>query len=129
MRLLIVDDSQLNLSLLSEYMTHVGHEITCANGGVECLGLIEREEFDCVLLDIQMPDMDGISVLERLRSSPKPALRELPVIALTALAFPKDRNMCLDAGASLYVSKPFSFKELAGILENLDSHIASRYDN
>jgi len=129
MRLLIVDDSQLNLSLLSEYMSHVGHEITCAKGGIECLGLIESKEFDCVLLDIQMPDMDGISVLERLRASPNPALRELPVIALTALAFPKDRNMCLDAGASFYVSKPFSFKELAGILENLDQHIASARNN
>lgn len=129
MRLLIVDDSQLNLSLLSEYMSHVGHEITCAKGGIECLGLIESKEFDCVLLDIQMPDMDGISVLERLRASPNPALRELPVIALTALAFPKDRNMCLDAGASFYVSKPFSFKELAGILENLDQHIASARKN
>ena len=129
MRLLIVDDSQLNLSLLSEYMSHVGHEITCAKGGIECLGLIESKQFDCVLLDIQMPDMDGISVLERLRASPNPALRELPVIALTALAFPKDRNMCLDAGASFYVSKPFSFKELAGILENLDQHIASARNN
>jgi len=129
MRLLIVDDSQLNLSLLSEYMSHVGHEITCAKGGIECLGLIESKEFDCVLLDIQMPDMDGISVLERLRASPNPALRELPVIAVTALAFPKDRNMCLDAGASFYVSKPFSFKELAGILENLDQHIASARKN
>jgi len=129
MRLLIVDDSQLNLSLLSEYMSHVGHEITCAKGGIECLGLIESKEFDCVLLDIQMPDMDGISVLERLRASPNPALRELPVIAVTALAFPKDRYMCLDAGASFYVSKPFSFKELAGILENLDQHIASARKN
>lgn len=125
MKLLLVDDSALNLSLLSEYMTHVGHDVTCAKGGIECLEILGHTAFDCVLLDIQMPDMDGISVLEKIRSTPDPIMRSMPVIALTALAFPKDKNMCLEAGASLYVSKPFSFKELAAILESLDAHIAN----
>lgn len=123
MKLLIVDDSTLNLTLLSEFMKHIGHEVTCANGGLECLAALQVEKFDCILLDIQMPDIDGITVLQTVRSSADTQLANTPVIALTALAFPRDRNMCLDAGASLYISKPFSFRDLAGILEGINNPV------
>ncbi|MFM7102028.1 MAG: response regulator, partial [Verrucomicrobiota bacterium] len=74
---------------------------------------------DVVLLDIQMPHLDGLEVCHRIREMPDPRRAQVPILALTALAMPGDRERCLAAGVTDYLTKPFSLRELAGVLRKM----------
>jgi len=117
--ILIVDDSLLNRVLLREYLAFRGYTVDVAAGGQECLDLVSENIYDCLILDIQMPEIDGIMVLKRIRASENENLRRMPIIALTALAYAKDRDMCMNAGASLYLAKPVPLSDLVIELEKV----------
>jgi signal transduction histidine kinase/CheY-like chemotaxis protein len=115
--ILLADDHELNLTVLTEFLSRVGYRVLTARNGLEALELAQAHRPALLLLDIQMPQLDGLQVLQRLRSDV--ALRMTPVIAMTALAMPGDRERCLAAGANAYVSKPVSLKSLSTMIQEL----------
>jgi adenylate cyclase len=104
--LLVVDDNELNRDMLKRRLERLGYKVSCAENGVEALGLLRTEAFDLVLLDIIMPIMDGFEVLEQLKT--EPLLRDIPVIVLSASDQLDHVVKCIKKGAQDYLSKPFS---------------------
>jgi CheY-like chemotaxis protein len=104
--LLIVDDNDDNRDVLARRLEQHGHTVVKEPGGAEALARLAEESFDLVLLDILMPDMDGIEVLTRIKSDPK--LRHVPVIMISAIDEMETAVQCLEMGASDYLPKPFN---------------------
>ena len=109
-RVLLVDDNPGNLEMFATYLRIRGCEVRAAGCGEEAIALARAPRPDVILMDVQMPGMDGLETTRRLRSDP--ALRAVPIIALTALAMPGDREQCLEAGMDDYLTKPLGLKEL-----------------
>jgi PAS domain S-box-containing protein len=107
---LLVEDNEGNRAMLSAYLRIRGCEVRTAANGVEAIALAETHLPDLILMDVQMPEMDGLETTRLLRA--EPALRFIPIIALTALAMPGDRERCLEAGMDDYLTKPLGLKEL-----------------
>jgi len=110
-RILLVEDMPLNQRVARGILEKAGHQVAVAANGEEALNLLEEAHFDLVLMDIQMPVMNGFEATERIRSS-ESAIRDLPIIALTAHTLEGDRRRCLDAGMDGYVPKPVKSKVL-----------------
>lgn len=108
---LLADDNELNSQATGEYLQHCGYHVVLASNGPEALAAAVAMHFAVILMDIQMPMMDGLEVIRRLRRNPHFA--STPIIALTALALPGDRERCLEAGATAYISKPIPLPVLA----------------
>ena len=115
--IILVDDNLANIITIGEYLESHRYEVIAAHNGVEALERAEMNNPDIILMDIQMPVMDGLEATRQLRANPRFA--GTPIIALTALAMPGDRERCLLAGASKYMSKPVSLKTLKQTIENL----------
>ena len=94
-----------------------GHRVTVASDGREVLSAIDREEFDIVLMDIQMPEMDGLETTAAIRKQEQTSGRHMPIIAMTAHAMRGDRERCLAAGMDGYISKPIVSAELLESIE------------
>ena len=106
-RLLIVDDEQKIREMIGKYATHEGHEVELASNGNEALDKFKVNDFDVVILDIMMPELDGYKTLAKMKE-----IKETHCIFLTALGEEYDRVYGFDVGAEDYVTKPFSLKEL-----------------
>lgn len=117
-RILLVDDNPDAIALLSKFLHLKGYRIDGTLNGNEALDLITRNCPDLVILDVQMPGMTGLEVMQHIRALPAPAAH-LPVIVLTARAMAGDREQCLKAGASIYLSKPVRLSRLAEAVESL----------
>ena len=115
--ILLADDNMSNILTMGEYLESRGYEIAVAHDGSEALRKAEASSPDLILMDIQMPVMSGLEAIARLRGNIR--FVETPIIALTALAMPGDRERCLLAGASEYMSKPVSLKRLAGTIDEM----------
>ena len=118
-RILLVEDNELNREIAREILTQEGLEVTEAvNGaqGVEILQSARPGEFDAVLMDIQMPVMDGYQATREIRKLPNPELARIPIIAMTADAFAEDKRRALDAGMNEHISKPVNVKTLLNVL-------------
>jgi len=115
--ILLAEDNMANILTIGEYLKSHGYEVRVAHDGVEAIQMAEETNPDIILMDIQMPAMDGLEATRRLRANPRFTLT--PLIALTALAMPGDRERCLEAGASEYMSKPASLKMLVKTIERL----------
>jgi CheY-like chemotaxis protein len=97
-----------------------GHVVSIAQNGQEVLDLLRAEDFDCVLMDVQMPVMSGIEATRQIRSSSELAARkDIPIIALTAYAMSGDREAFLQAGMDDYLSKPVSLEDLVKAITKL----------
>ncbi len=94
-----------------------GYRTIWADNGAEAISMTKSERPDLILMDIQMPEMTGITAIEQIRSDEN--FRALPIVALTALAMDGDRDRCLDAGANEYISKPIKLKQLVTIIQQL----------
>lgn len=105
--LLLEDDFMLN-EMIVEYLTSTGHIIKSTNTGTECLELLDKEKFDLLILDINVPDIDGFTILERLHEQK----REIPTIYISALIDIEDISRAFDIGCYDYLKKPFHLKEL-----------------
>jgi len=113
--ILLAEDNETNVLVLKDYLEYRGYEVVVAHNGVEVFAILEEITPRIILMDIQMPDMDGLEATRRLRDNPRFA--SMPIIALTAFAMPGDRERCLEAGASEYLSKPVSLKALKQMIE------------
>ena len=94
----------------------MGHSLVVAGNGKEALLLLTTHRFDLVLMDIQMPEMDGLTTTKKIRESERGTRMHMPIIAMTAHAMKGDRERCLEAGMDGYVSKPISSQELEGAI-------------
>ncbi|MDT8441695.1 MAG: chemotaxis protein CheB [Desulfuromonadales bacterium] len=112
LKVLLVDDHPINSKYQSILLNKLGHAVTLASNGEEGLDQVEQQPFDLVLMDIQMPVMDGEQALQAIRDSDRPDIRALPVIALTAYALDDDRDRLLARGFDGYLSKPLVASEL-----------------
>jgi CheY-like chemotaxis protein len=113
-RILLVEDNEFNQELAIALLTQVGINVTVAENGLKALEALEREIFDGVLMDIQMPVMDGYEATRRIRAQAK--FKTLPVITMTANAIVGDREKCLEAGANDYLSKPIDANEMFTVI-------------
>ncbi len=104
--LLVVDDNSMNRIMLSRYITKLGYRSSLAENGRQALEKLQAEPFDLVLLDVQMPEMDGYQVLEQLKADPR--LRDIPVIMISAVDELESVVKCIELGAQDYLPKPFN---------------------
>lgn len=115
---LLVEDTRVNQTLATAFLTRAGFRVTLAQNGQEALELLQRQSFDIVLMDVQMPVMDGLEATQRLRMLERErGLPPVPVIALTAHTMPGDRERTLAAGMNEFVAKPIDFADLRGAIE------------
>lgn len=115
-RVLIAEDNPVNQRVAETMLLGSGHFVVIANNGLEALQALEREAFDLVLMDVQMPEMDGLEATRRIRSMEQP-WKTIPIIAMTAHAMNGDRERCLEAGMDYYLSKPFRKQQLLEVVE------------
>ena len=109
-RILVVEDQEDNRRILRDLLTSAGYEIIQAENGEEALAAAARERPDLILMDIQLPVLDGYEATRRIKADP--ALRAIPVIVVTSYALSGDENKARAAGCDAYVTKPFSPRAL-----------------
>ena len=115
--ILIAEDNAANILTIADYLESHGYEIVLAHDGAAAIEKAYATSPKVILMDIQMPVMDGLEAMRRLRSDPRFA--STPIVALTALAMPGDRERCLEAGATEYMSKPVGLKMLVKTIDEL----------
>ena len=124
LRVLVAEDNPVNQTLATRILEKLGHKVKVANNGKEAIHLAQDEEFDIVLMDIQMPEMDGLEATRVIRAGEAGTSRHLPIFAMTAHAMKGDRERCLSAGMDGYLSKPIRIEELKRTISKVD--IASK---
>jgi CheY-like chemotaxis protein len=116
LRVLVVEDDKVNQLVVMGMLRQMAHCGDCVADGIEALEAITRQSYDVVLMDIRMPNMDGIEATQRIRRLTDP-IAQIPIIALTANATTEERLRCAEAGMNDFISKPFRRAELATMLE------------
>jgi len=119
LRILVADDNAVNCTVVKHLLEKLGHVVLAVADGQQVLDALERDRFDLVLMDLQMPEMDGLEATRAIRTAESDSGRHLPIIALTAHAMKGDRERCLAAGMDGYVSKPVHAAELLAAIEAL----------
>jgi CheY-like chemotaxis protein len=117
LRLLLAEDNAVNRKFATLLLEKMGHHITVAVNGRECVEMHRAHEFDVILMDVQMPEMDGLEATSAIRSGEKTSGKHIPIIAMTAEALKGDRERCLDAGCDDYLTKPIRSEELSNALD------------
>ncbi|RYE92830.1 MAG: PAS domain S-box protein [Myxococcales bacterium] len=112
LRVLLAEDNPINALVASKLLTRAGHSVTVVGNGVDALDTLAQESFDVVLMDVQMPRMDGLEALRHLRARERQGGVHVPVVALTANAMKGDEEACYEAGADAYVPKPIDARLL-----------------
>ncbi len=126
-RILVAEDNPLNQTFAKEVLEEAGHEVILAENGREALEIMQKDHFDIVFMDVQMPQMDGLEATRRIRAGETgEAGRTIPIIAATAFAVQGDKEKCLEAGMSGYVVKPLASHDL---LMAVAQHSASQDDD
>jgi CheY-like chemotaxis protein len=115
-RILLAEDNLVNQRLAVGLLEKMGHQVTVAQNGREALDLLEERDFDLVLMDVQMPEMDGFAATRELRKREEGRQRHIPVIAMTAHAMKGDRETCIAAGMDGYIAKPISRADLQQVI-------------
>jgi signal transduction histidine kinase/DNA-binding response OmpR family regulator len=119
LRILLAEDNEVNRKLAVRLLEKRGHSVAVANNGREALEWLERETFDVALLDVQMPEVDGIEATAEIRKREQVTRRHLPILAMTAYAMQGDRERCLAAGMDGYIAKPIQPRKLFEALDEL----------
>jgi len=117
-KLLLVEDNKLNQIVVKFSLKRFGYEIVTANNGIEAIEEFKRGEFDFILMDVMMPEMDGLEATKQIRQLENGST--IPIIALTADVITATADKCLDCGMSAHMSKPFEVEKLFDILKLLN---------
>jgi CheY-like chemotaxis protein len=118
---LVAEDNRINQRLAQRVLEAEGFSVVLAGDGVQALQVLDRQSIDIVLMDCQMPGMDGYEATRRIRAHPLTAVASVPIVALTAHAMDEDREKCLAAGMNEYISKPFQRGHLIRTIRRLVS--------
>ncbi len=119
LRVLLAEDNAVNQTLVIRVLEKRGHSVSIAGDGRAALAALEKEYFDVVLMDVQMPEMDGFEATAAIRAKEESTGRHIPIIAMTAHALKGDQERCLSAGMDGYVSKPIRTNELFVMIESV----------
>jgi CheY-like chemotaxis protein len=119
LHILLAEDNRTNRTVATRMLQKMGHTTVVAGNGKEVLLLLTLHRFDLVLMDIQMPEMDGLTATRKIRESERETQLHLPIIAMTAHAMKGDRERCIEAGMDGYVSKPISSKEVTEVIASI----------
>jgi CheY-like chemotaxis protein len=125
LRVLLAEDGLVNQQVARQLLETRGHRVTVANNGQEAVDLVTRETFDLVLMDVNMPDMDGLEATAAIRQREQTTGRRVPIIAMTANAMKGDRERCLEAGMDGYLAKPIRAKDLYATVESISATTAT----
>lgn len=125
-RILLAEDGLVNQQVARELLESRGHQVVVANNGREALATLESGSFDLVLMDVQMPEMDGFEATAAIRQKEQTTGQHIPIVAMTAHAMKGDRERCLKAGMDAYLSKPIQSKALFETVEGIA--VAARPD-
>ncbi len=117
--ILLVEDNPVNRKVAETILKKRGHGVVIASNGREALEALDKESFDLVLMDVQMPEMDGFEATELIRDREKGNGEHIPIVAMTAHAMKGDRERCLAAGMDSYISKPIRAEDLFSVIEKL----------
>ncbi|MFI5153890.1 MAG: response regulator [Chitinophagales bacterium] len=127
-KILLAEDVELNQYLAKHMLEAKGLEVTIANNGFEALDLLSRIQFDCVLMDIQMPEMDGIETAIQIRKMDDPAKASIPIIALTANVLEEDIEKYKEAGMNDFLAKPFDETGLFTVIYKNQQYLTAQAD-
>jgi two-component system, sensor histidine kinase and response regulator len=116
--ILLAEDNRVNQAVASRLLAKLGCSLVVANNGHEAVELVTKQSFDLVLMDVQMPEMDGLGATKRIRDHEKSTHGHIPIIAMTAHAMESDHARCLEAGMDGYLTKPINPQELVAAIEN-----------
>ena len=116
-RVLIIEDNLSNLELTSELIQAKGHQVICATSGNDALSIARAEQPDLILLDVQLPGVDGLTVARALKA--EPATKEIPIVGISAHAMPEDEARALQAGCIAYLRKPLDTRGFLDLMERL----------
>ncbi len=120
--ILLAEDNDLNAEIATALLENMNFTIERAVDGIECVDMVEKAEaghFDVILMDIQMPNMNGFKATEHIRKLPDKAKANIPIIAMTANAFAEDKKAALDAGMNAFVAKPINIEEILSALQSV----------
>jgi two-component system sensor histidine kinase/response regulator len=121
LRILLAEDNLINQTVAQRVLEKWGHSVCTVQNGKEALDALETQVFDMVLMDVEMPEMDGLQATAALRARELDTRQHVPIVAMTAHAMKGDKERCLAAGMDAYVSKPVQVKELCDVMEKLMS--------
>jgi CheY-like chemotaxis protein len=110
-RILVIDDIDTNLEIVEAYLVDNGYRVDCVTSGLEAIQMLGANEYDLILMDIQMPIMDGVAATKRIRAMPAP-IRDIPIIAMTGNVLPQQVRSFLEAGMNDHVGKPIERAKL-----------------
>jgi len=119
LKILLAEDNAVNQALAVRLLEKRGHTVTTAATGKAVLQALDQEQFDLILMDVQMPEMDGLEATTTIRQREKLSGKHIPIIAMTAHAMTGDKERCLEAGMDKYVSKPLHIRELFSAIESV----------
>jgi signal transduction histidine kinase/ActR/RegA family two-component response regulator len=125
LRVLLAEDNKVNQRVAQRFLERLGHSVAVANDGREAVDLWHRQPFDLVLMDVQMPEMDGFEAVAAIREAEQARGSRTPVIALTAHAMSGDRERCLAAGMDGYLTKPVKLAQLVAAIDDVLQNIAA----
>lgn len=123
LNVLIAEDNLTNQLILRAYLSNMKHRSTIANNGMEALKISKENNFDCILMDLQMPEMNGIEATKKIRKFEKASGKHLPIIAVSAYSHFKNNDEFLEAGIDEFISKPIDLDLLKSILNNVTNKI------
>jgi two-component system, sensor histidine kinase and response regulator len=119
LRILLVEDNVINQKVASLMLKKKGHVVVTVNNGREAIETLADQDFDAVLMDVQMPEMDGLQTTAAIRAAEEGTDRHLPILAVTAHAMSGDREDCLGAGMDGYLAKPIQSAQLLQALADV----------
>ena len=122
--ILLVDDIKINRDIIGAFLDAAGHAVTLAEGGQEAIRLAAEQKFDLILMDVRMPEMDGLEATRRIRTLPAPH-GQVPILALTAYTFPDQVAQCRDAGMDGHLPKPIDYETLIHAIDDAIARVPS----
>ncbi len=120
---LIAEDNYINQKLMRKLLQKLGYKCDIVDDGAKVVDLLQEKQFDIILMDIQMPVMDGYEATRKIRESEKYNGRHIPIVAVTAFAMERDRQLAYEAGMDDFLPKPFSKNDFYYVIEK---HIRSK---